>query len=393
MAIADLSVACDRLAESTACPVVLEDRDYRVLTYSAVPGQAEDPARSAAILRRRTPEAWLRSVSESGYAESIDNGDFHRVADPWPGLRRRGIKALRHQGEVVGYLWLLEGDSGFPEDIEDAIERFSGNVLRYMVAETTLESSREESMQVRRVVEGSGSPRGFADFLGISPQSEVFVTCYLLPDDGFTPLSEVASVMDAVRSRGRTEKVALIGPRIARVEAAGRRNSRHVQTSLRHSAQQLQRITRGPVFAVSSQRTPLASVPWCWKRAALGTQALRRRSRTGRYATLDEVQVAILLDLAGQVVADHRDLFEELVEPLASSEQSKDLAITLKAALREGSVSRTAAQLQLHPNSVRYRLRKVEQRLRLKLDDPDARLALQLATWHPDDLATPGRAL
>jgi sugar diacid utilization regulator len=46
---------------------------------------------------------------------------------------------------------------------------------------------------------------------------------------------------------------------------------------------------------------------------------------------------------------------------------------------QQGSVAKTAQQLHLHRNAVTYRLRRITELLRLDLDDPDQRLALQLA--------------
>ena len=58
-----------------------------------------------------------------------------------------------------------------------------------------------------------------------------------------------------------------------------------------------------------------------------------------------------------------------------------DTAIrTLAAYLDEqGSIGRTAQRLHLHRNAVANRLRGITELLELDLDDPDQRLALQLA--------------
>jgi DNA-binding PucR family transcriptional regulator len=53
---------------------------------------------------------------------------------------------------------------------------------------------------------------------------------------------------------------------------------------------------------------------------------------------------------------------------------------TLAAFLDEqGSVNRTAQRLHLHRNAVAYRMRRITALLGVDLDDPDQRLALQLA--------------
>jgi DNA-binding PucR family transcriptional regulator len=53
---------------------------------------------------------------------------------------------------------------------------------------------------------------------------------------------------------------------------------------------------------------------------------------------------------------------------------------TLAAFLDEqGSIGRTAQRLHLHRNAVSYRMRRITGLLGVDLDDPDQRLALQLA--------------
>jgi DNA-binding PucR family transcriptional regulator len=53
---------------------------------------------------------------------------------------------------------------------------------------------------------------------------------------------------------------------------------------------------------------------------------------------------------------------------------------TLAAYLdQQGSIIRTAEVLHLHRNAVTYRLRRITELLEVDLDDPDQRLALQLA--------------
>ncbi len=59
------------------------------------------------------------------------------------------------------------------------------------------------------------------------------------------------------------------------------------------------------------------------------------------------------------------------------------LGATLLAWLRaQGQVLAAAAALPAHPQTVRYRMRKIRRLFGAALDDPDARLALQLALTH-----------
>ncbi len=77
-----------------------------------------------------------------------------------------------------------------------------------------------------------------------------------------------------------------------------------------------------------------------------------------------------------------RDFYQELLGPLVEYDQRKggDLLHTLEAYLNtQSSPSETAVRLHLHRNTVLYRLRRIRELLGRDLDDPEQRLALQLA--------------
>jgi len=73
---------------------------------------------------------------------------------------------------------------------------------------------------------------------------------------------------------------------------------------------------------------------------------------------------------------------DELLKPLdrQPAERARSLVETLQTYLDEqGSLVRAGRTLHLHPNAVAYRMRKVRELLESDLDDPDQRLALQIA--------------
>ena len=74
--------------------------------------------------------------------------------------------------------------------------------------------------------------------------------------------------------------------------------------------------------------------------------------------------------------------YRGLLEPLRryDREHHGDLVKTLAAYLHHaGNSTRTANALYLHRNSLRYRLARIQALTGLDPDDPDARLALQVA--------------
>jgi DNA-binding PucR family transcriptional regulator len=81
-----------------------------------------------------------------------------------------------------------------------------------------------------------------------------------------------------------------------------------------------------------------------------------------------------------QTTSDVRAFSERLLGPLVADQRHEDLFDTLEAYLRHsGSVNAVARLLFLHRNTVRHRLRRIAKLTGADLDDPDTRLALQLA--------------
>ncbi|MET9110871.1 helix-turn-helix domain-containing protein, partial [Streptomyces zhihengii] len=107
-----------------------------------------------------------------------------------------------------------------------------------------------------------------------------------------------------------------------------------------------------------------------------------RRERPVRHAGPGEVAqtVAVL-----RVLDAVRPLWETqggpvhdmvLADLAAGGELVRSLTAYLDAA---GDVPRAAQSLVLHPNTLRYRLRRVRERFGIDLDDPDTRLLVTLA--------------
>lgn len=92
----------------------------------------------------------------------------------------------------------------------------------------------------------------------------------------------------------------------------------------------------------------------------------------------DQVELAVLLSSNRRWAA----FAEARLGPLlAGGEDSKELLKTLEGYLACGRNAKAAAQsLQVHRNTLLYRLRRIEERLGVDLDDPETLFALDLAT-------------
>ncbi|MHA6794952.1 helix-turn-helix domain-containing protein [Pseudonocardia bannensis] len=116
-------------------------------------------------------------------------------------------------------------------------------------------------------------------------------------------------------------------------------------------------------------------------RVARGAAALRRANRPGGLVDVRDLGLSALLLETGTPDALRR-FARGLLQPLIVHEAVRggDLLATLRAWLAAGcSTSSAAAALVVHPNTVGYRLARVEQLTGRSLRDTEVRLELQLA--------------
>ncbi len=98
----------------------------------------------------------------------------------------------------------------------------------------------------------------------------------------------------------------------------------------------------------------------------------------GQVTTLAEARTTVLLDEIVTLVGANDRLVDPRVRRLR--EQEPVLAQTLEAYLDSfGDIAAAAAALHVHPNTVRYRVRRIEQVMATSLGDPDVRLLLSLS--------------
>ena len=106
--------------------------------------------------------------------------------------------------------------------------------------------------------------------------------------------------------------------------------------------------------------------------------ARRRPGAIGQVTSLAESRTTVVLDeIVTMIGSDDR-----LVDPRVRELRARDpvLADTLRAYLDSfGEVGAAAQWLHVHPNTVRYRVRRIEEILGTSLADPDVRLVLSLS--------------
>lgn len=362
--------------------VAIEDAARNVVAYSTLPGHRIDEVRRQGILARRVPEL---SKHDQQYREVfLASGVLHYPFDCSTGELPRAAIAIRAGGEVLGSIWVIEEHPPLVADthavLVDAARMAALYFLRTRTA-TDLEHQTRGEM-LRGLLDERVAATPAAEILGLRP-TEPFVvvgfSCADLDDTGpisFIPrlAREVARYISAFRADvssvaiGRT--VYALVPSV-RDESSARRfaseAAEHAESALRHPVRAaLAQVATDPVM-VPRLRDEVDDV--------LGI--LTADPSAPSVATVQQVYNRILLARLLDCVERYKEVLHPSVEALQAHDRERGTAYgeTLLAYFNAtGDASIAAKEIGVHPNTVRYRLRRVQTLFGLDLDDPDERL-------------------
>ncbi|PKW15650.1 PucR family transcriptional regulator [Saccharopolyspora spinosa] len=377
----DLFALADALADSVGGPVTIEDHRSGVLAYSSRQHSA-DRARMATILGRQVPAEIRRKLVERGtfrHLETSDEPIFVAPLEP-ESVQGRAVVAVRAGKELLGSIWVLTEHELTGAHRAALVSGARTAALHLLRARASADLERQvESDLVIGLLEGHADAAAVLSRLGLrsrryrvvavqvhvggAPEavpllaferattgfgwsrpgrSALFAnTVYtILPHDDAEPACNWARAL--VRE--------LAGDATVLVGVGGPAEPMELVDSRREADESL------AIHATRVDRVPAVVYDDAWHEILL--RRLRHAAATGRAPD------------RGPVVALRRH----------DREHGTSYVETLRAWLEcQGDLGAAAARLAVHPNTVRYRMRKMAELTPLALDDPDARLAMIIA--------------
>ncbi|MFJ3086273.1 PucR family transcriptional regulator [Streptomyces sp. NPDC086838] len=380
-----LSALAAAVAEYTGGSITIEDTRLRVLAHSAT-GPDADVLRRSTILGGRVPEWRVAELRRSGLLRALwtSRDVIHRAADA-EGPERL-IIAVRSGPEVLGSIWVAGDGRPLRTDAPDALRRAAEVAAPLLVRHRLRESgaARRSEVALRGLLYGDGDARTHAWSLGLSPDA----ACAVVVAE---PLGSASS------PGGRALDVPALQAATYRPSARVLRDGDRllvllpVDSGAEHGPAALARelAGQGGAAGVLAGAGPVVAgaqgVRESYDEALLIVRVLRERAGAGgaqRAADAAGVgpslDVARVLDAARPVWESGNGPVHELVrvDLAAGGELVRSLAAYLDAS---GDVARAAARLVVHPNTLRYRLRRARERFGVDLEDPDTRLLVTLA--------------
>jgi hypothetical protein len=329
----DVQSAVDELGASLAHPVLVEDARHRPIWWSAQ-GQV-DGTRMRTILQHEVDPAARALVARLGLPRA--RGPVRTPAAPEADMLPRWCVPLRSGRELLGYLWVLNGDGKVTEDHLPQIVACADLAAMYL-AQTPMTSagrSRRRAALLARLAAG--------------------------PDDA------AARELIALEELDPAVTVTVQAPRVSTGWPVHGDMSVHLTD---------RGVPAPGEAATSGPPLPLAQLHVALGRAVQTRQALRAGAVLARPAW----------DALGSwhlIVAAPPDLAVADIHPgaeMLARRARPDLEITARTVLDHGGdIARAAAQLHIHRTTLYYRLDRIEALTGVNLKTSPERDALHMA--------------
>jgi DNA-binding PucR family transcriptional regulator len=381
----DLFGLAQSVAERTHGMVSIEDAQSHVLAYSASSDEA-DELRRLSILGRAGPPEHLAWIAQWGIFDALrSRPEAVRVAErPELGLRPRlaiGIFAPavdeRRAPAFVGTIWVQQGSRPLAEDAEDVLRGAAVLAARIIARLASAPSTHAVRVQELLGLGEAGAPvevELIARELGVAADGRAAVIGFA----GGAAGTRLADVLALSASAFRHDaQMASAGSRVyVLFPSTGKAVTSWVRgtvSALRAElGLQLHAVIASPVAGLAGAASARTDVD-----RVLDT-AERHPGTLAAVTSLAEARTTVLLDEIVTAIASDERLIDPRVRTLRADEPV--LAETLGVYLDcFGDVAAAAQHLHVHPNTVRYRIRRVEQLLAASLNDADVRLLLSLS--------------
>jgi sugar diacid utilization regulator len=298
----------------------------------------------------------------------------------------RLVAPVHAGGELLGSIWAAVKDrpgADRERALADATKLAALHLLRHR-AGLDLERNLQADL-LAAILDGGAAARESAVRLGLSEGG--FRVLAISADHGsdgsMIPRLRDALTVHMTRKRVPGAAAVLGGVVLAVISCGVRKHSdlraRDIATGL-ISAVEIGDDTV-PLIGIGGHADFLSEVPRSRKEAEEVLRVLRVGRHTESVATIDEARVQVLLTRFAEVAAEEKEMYAAKIQPLIDADQAHTSAYvdSLRAYFEAfGDMNAAARSLNVHPNTLRYRLRRAQELSGIRLDDHNERLALML---------------
>ncbi|PVZ05347.1 PucR family transcriptional regulator [Actinomycetospora cinnamomea] len=382
----DLFALADAIAADLGgCSVVIEDELSRLLAYSRSDDTADavDAVRSQTILGRRLPDRVRTLFTERGVFRHLAGSDepVFVVPSPAHGFGGRMVIAVRAGRQLLGSIWVettAPFDDAHRRVLEDGARTTALHLLRSR-ASADLERQVESDL-VARLLEGAGDPQAMISQLGL-PAADLRVVALQahVEDEQHAGVLVTFDHVTTGFGWSRPGRSALFANTVYTLlpdGADGVEGARRWVASVRAALPRRVGLVAGVGGAAGPTSLPAS------RSEADECLALHANRPDLAPVAYDESWDRIVLRRLRAVTAAGRVPERDPVVELRRHDRrhGTHYVPTLRAWLAaHGDIAAAAGALAVHPNTVRYRLRRMDAVTHLATDQPDQRLAMIIA--------------
>ncbi|GAA4588268.1 helix-turn-helix domain-containing protein [Planotetraspora phitsanulokensis] len=385
----DLFAVANAVAALLDAPITIEDRSSRVLAFSGRQDEA-DPSRVETVIGRQVPERYAARLTEMGVFRDLYRHHAPVVVSPqnlgYDGMTvQRVAIAVRAGDEVLGSIWAAmdgEVDGERTQALLDASKLVALHLLRLRGGADVQRRLRTDL--IGTVLEGGAGARDALARLGLSGRRLVIVSAGLLDDHAHADLERLADALSVhLSATVPSSAVAAVGGTVYGLLPVVTATAGPEQRVARLAADFVDRVD-GNLHAIVAVAPAGSDISAIVHGKAQADRVLRvmREGHTGlRVARLDDVQtLALVLELRDLAAARDERPGGAIARLMEYDERNNAGLVESLAAWLDalGDVGKAAAALFIHPNTLRYRLRRVVEVGELDLNDPEQRFAAML---------------
>lgn len=138
----------DTISESLQSQVTIEDSNHHVIGYSSHQFES-DPARISTIIGKKVPNAVIIGLRKKGVMHDLENS-VHPIRIPAVlevGLGPRLAICIKHQKEILGYIWVVDTGNLAEGHAESIVEKAAGIASRYLLKQRGWRMKQEKTQE------------------------------------------------------------------------------------------------------------------------------------------------------------------------------------------------------------------------------------------------------
>jgi DNA-binding PucR family transcriptional regulator len=386
----DLFGLAQSLADRIHGMVSIENAQSHVLAYSASNDEA-DELRRLSILGRAGPPEHLEWIGQWGIFDALRSGaQVVRVAErPELGLRPRLAVGIhqpaadpRRPSVFAGTIWVQQGSQPLADDADEMLVGaavLAARIISRLAARPSTHARRVQQLLGLTDPDAHGPVDvvAVAGELGLAADGDAALIGWDVADSSTRP-PRLADVIALSASAFRHDaQVAAHGSRtyVLLPQTHGRSLTSWVRGTIGAMRAELGVQLRAAIAAPVAGLAAIAAARIEVDRVL--DSAERHPISFGQVTSLAEARTTVLLDEIVSLIGGD----ERLIDPriVALRDDDPVLAQTLRSYLDAfGDIAAAAQSLRVHPNTVRYRVRRIEKLLSTSLADPEVRLLFSL---------------